>query len=190
MAGEALLVLPEQGMCGWGTGRWHSLKAVRCPGFMMWPCEPVCSLPQRHVLADITLKAVSGLHPCGFLRTSAVPFHLSSSILPQSVSHSLAINSLPSLKAGSKHCKGHGQHKRSPPGSVRAIGTGWGGQGHFTGQPVGPFEIFGSRPALVFWPRYLPLTADFSPCVSCPSCSVPCPMWSRLFTSLEETAMA
>lgn len=136
------------------------------------------------MLADTTLKVLSDLDPRGFLRTSAVLFYLSSSMRSQSVSHSLAINTLPGLKAGSKHCKDHVQRRRSLPGSMRAVGTGWGGQGHFTGQPAGPFEISGSHPALLFWPHCLPLSADFPPCVSCPSCSVLCPMWSWLFASL------
>lgn len=113
------------------------------------------------MLADITLKAVPGLHPHGFLRTSAVAFYLSSSTWSQSVSHSLAINTLPGLKAGSEPCKGRLQRRRSLPGSTRAVGTGWGGRGHFTGLPVGPFEIFGSHPTLIFWPHCLPSHSGF-----------------------------
>lgn len=50
------------------------------------------------------------------------------------------------------------------------------------GQPTGPFEIFGSHPALLFWSHR---TADFPPCVSCPSLSALCSTQSRLFNSLE-----
>lgn len=141
------------------------------------------------MLADITLQTVPGLRPCWFLRTSAVAFYLSSSMWSQSVSHFLAINALPGLKAGSKHCKGHVQCWRSLPGSVRAIGVRWGDWGHFTEQPVGPSEIFGSHPALFFWPCCLHLTAGFPQCVSCPSLSAPCPIRSWLFPRLPGEEM-
>lgn len=46
VTGEGLVALSEEGMCSWDAGCWHSLEAVLCPGFTMWPCEPAHRLPE------------------------------------------------------------------------------------------------------------------------------------------------
>lgn len=131
MMGEATLALAEQGMCAAGAQVcWHSVRAM-LPGILH--ANPLAASPEAPAGCRDP-EAASGLHPRGFLSTSAVPFYLFSSTRSQSAAHSLAINTAPGPKAGSVQ-------QKEPSWLRTTAGAGWGGQGCFAGQPVGSFEI-------------------------------------------------